>query len=80
MNQDPCKSNELTSDSIEISYYFDELPNANDSAMHGTSLIHTSVHVDLLRVVRSTSRSRSMNSTGSTGTVVPRVPGSKVQL
>eukprot|EP01043_Picozoa_sp_COSAG02_P088504 COSAG02_NODE_25608_length_653_cov_1.375451_2_plen_179_part_01 len=31
------------SDSIEISYHFDELSNVIDSAMHGTSLIHTSV-------------------------------------
>ena len=35
--------NELMSDSIEISYHFDELSNVIDSAMHGTSLIHTSV-------------------------------------
>ena len=34
--------NELMSDSIEISYHFDELSNVIDSAMHGTSLIHTS--------------------------------------
>ena len=35
--------NELMSDSIEISYHFDELSNVIDSAMHGTSLIHTLV-------------------------------------
>ena len=29
--------NELMSDSIEISYHFDELSNVIDSAMHGTS-------------------------------------------
>eukprot|EP01043_Picozoa_sp_COSAG02_P022919 COSAG02_NODE_1207_length_13885_cov_124.791237_18_plen_83_part_00 len=35
--------NELMSDSIEISYHFDELSNVIDSAMHGTSLIHIPV-------------------------------------
>ena len=37
--------NELMSDSIEISYHFDELSNVIDSAMHGTSLIHIPVPV-----------------------------------
>eukprot|EP01043_Picozoa_sp_COSAG02_P015865 COSAG02_NODE_686_length_18484_cov_29.523851_1_plen_96_part_00 len=40
--------NELMSDSIEISYHFDELSNAIDSAMHGTSLIYTPVRVPVL--------------------------------
>ena len=42
------QTNELMSDSIEISYHFDELSNVIDSAMHGTSLIHIPVHTDIL--------------------------------
>eukprot|EP01043_Picozoa_sp_COSAG02_P040462 COSAG02_NODE_3278_length_7026_cov_28.128771_5_plen_64_part_00 len=45
--------NELMSDSIEISYHFDELSNVIDSAMHGTSLIHTSlISIRLRRIPR----------------------------
>ena len=41
--------NELMSDSIEISYHFDELSNVIDSAMHGTSF---NPHTSTLRTVR----------------------------
>ena len=42
--------NELMSDSIEISYHFDELSNVIDSATHGTSLIHKAV-LDLVHAL-----------------------------
>eukprot|EP01043_Picozoa_sp_COSAG02_P009432 COSAG02_NODE_320_length_24784_cov_30.538708_2_plen_75_part_00 len=45
--------NELMSDSIEISYHFDELSNVIDSAMHGTSLIHIPVCGPTLQLYRN---------------------------